>query len=650
MKKQSSKRFSKIYLAIFICLLGFTQQTFSQFYHSLTNNNPHSPLYLTSLGRIGLGLTNPQANFHVSNVNFETNIPVATVDIWDGVRDPSARITFLSSDGDKLFGIKQTSTDATLLNYFQNPIVIGNVVHTTGTTSQGINATDLESYTIGFNQMSGPSFVQLEVHRGGINIRDKTTTSLFQLQTGAGEGKILISDNAGNGIWTDPKSVHDDDWIPITPFGIKVPSPNIYLNEKYSNAGIGTRDPQSKLHVVDGNIMISRSASEAPGSRNGSILFGKVVDQTCPLGEWGIEYQDDQTTYINGGLNFWKVYTDNNSGGDHYLFLKNNGNVGINTDSPEDKFQVNSGATKLAIGSAAGESLGYGTSYLGLNASRQPEGWTVSTNSVQNGGAIIYGDVYGGILFSTLPSTESGSSNRQIPDATVYSNVKMKLTPDGKLGIGTVNPICPLDIIQTGDNYIPLNTPTANQVGIWAQNSVNGFGWMMNGEGVGELKEMTTPILSFKSGRIAIGNINVSELTSSHQLFVERGITTAEMNATGHVMIGDISNLPTTPEHKLYVENGITTEEVKVKLKEVWSDYVFNEDYELISLESLQEFITTHKHLPEVPDANQVQKDGIELGQMNALLLKKIEELTLYIINQQKQINDIQLKLDQFSK
>lgn len=535
MKKQSSKRFSKIYLAIFICLLGFTQQTFSQFYHSLTNNNPHSPLYLTSLGRIGLGLTNPQANFHVSNVNFETNIPVATVDIWDGVRDPSARITFLSSDGDKLFGIKQTSTDATLLNYFQNPIVIGNVVHTTGTTSQGINATDLESYTIGFNQMSGPSFVQLEVHRGGINIRDKTTTSLFQLQTGAGEGNILISDNAGNGIWTDPKSVHDDDWIPITPVGIKVPYSNIYLNEKYSNAGIGTRDPQSKLHVVDGNIMISRSASEASGSRNGSILFGKVVDATCPRGEWGIEYLDDETSYLSGGLNFWKVYTDLSNGFDNCLYLRNDGNVGVNTKLPEDKFQVNTGFEKFTIGSAIGEVLGNGTSYIGFNASRQINVWTFSSNTINNGGAVIFGDINGNIRITTLPSQENGTVNQQVTDADIFSNTRMIINGEGNIGIST--------------------------------------------------------------------NIQ--------------------------------------PGYKLAVNGKILCTELKVQLEEDWGDYVFDKYYKLMSIYDVEKFITTNKHLPEVPSALEVKDQGINLGEMNALLMKKIEELTLYIIDQQKQIDEL---------
>jgi hypothetical protein len=63
-----------------------------------------------------------------------------------------------------------------------------------------------------------------------------------------------------------------------------------------------------------------------------------------------------------------------------------------------------------------------------------------------------------------------------------------------------------------------------------------------------------------------------------------------------------------------------------------WSDYVFNDDYKLRSLSSLESFIKQNKHLPEVPSAKEVEEKGISVGDNQALLLKKIEELTLYVI------------------
>lgn len=75
-------------------------------------------------------------------------------------------------------------------------------------------------------------------------------------------------------------------------------------------------------------------------------------------------------------------------------------------------------------------------------------------------------------------------------------------------------------------------------------------------------------------------------------------------------------------------------------------DYVFKEDYKLRSLQEVEEYVTTKSHLPEVPSAEEIQKNGLDLAEMNMVLLKKVEELTLYTIQQQKQIDELRTKLD----
>ena len=75
-----------------------------------------------------------------------------------------------------------------------------------------------------------------------------------------------------------------------------------------------------------------------------------------------------------------------------------------------------------------------------------------------------------------------------------------------------------------------------------------------------------------------------------------------------------------------------------------WADYVFEKNYKLISLNELEKFYSTNKHLPEVPTAKDVIENGIEIGQMNALLLKKVEELTLYIVELNKKIELLEFK------
>ncbi|MCH5718179.1 hypothetical protein [Niabella hibiscisoli] len=73
-----------------------------------------------------------------------------------------------------------------------------------------------------------------------------------------------------------------------------------------------------------------------------------------------------------------------------------------------------------------------------------------------------------------------------------------------------------------------------------------------------------------------------------------------------------------------------------------WPDYVFNPNYELTPLSELEQFIKTHQHLPEVPSAKEVAANGIEVGANQALLLKKIEEITLHLIDLNKKVAELQ--------
>jgi len=91
----------------------------------------------------------------------------------------------------------------------------------------------------------------------------------------------------------------------------------------------------------------------------------------------------------------------------------------------------------------------------------------------------------------------------------------------------------------------------------------------------------------------------------------------------------------------LYVATGILTERVKVAISTTsdWSDFVFNKDYKLMSLNDLKSFIGKNKHLPDVPSAEQVAKDGVDVAKMDARLLQKVEELTLYLINEKEEVD-----------
>ena len=97
--------------------------------------------------------------------------------------------------------------------------------------------------------------------------------------------------------------------------------------------------------------------------------------------------------------------------------------------------------------------------------------------------------------------------------------------------------------------------------------------------------------------------------------------------------------------------NGIVrTREVMVNQEHPWPDYVFNNGYELLPLNKLESFIETNGHLPNVPSAENVEQNGQALGEMNSILLEKVEELTLYLIEQDKRIKMLETQVENCNK
>lgn len=105
-----------------------------------------------------------------------------------------------------------------------------------------------------------------------------------------------------------------------------------------------------------------------------------------------------------------------------------------------------------------------------------------------------------------------------------------------------------------------------------------------------------------------------------------------------------------TKGYTLAVAGSMIAESVKVALKNEWPDYVFSEGHELLPLNSVESFILENNHLPDIPSAVEVKENGIDLGEMNAKLLKKVEELTLYLIQQSKDIEVLQAENKDLAK
>jgi hypothetical protein len=193
---------------------------------------------------------------------------------------------------------------------------------------------------------------------------------------------------------------------------------------------------------------------------------------------------------------------------------------------------------------------------------------------------------------------------------------------DGWLGLGTRSPQRQLHVKSQSSG---LSTGYSLTGGIDIEsNNITGINILSPNSGHGRIYfgvpvSKTVGSVEYKHNATASSGYMKFRAGNADRMFIK---------GNGQVGVGT-SAIPSG--YKFAVAGKAIMEEVKVEASP-WPDYVFSSDYSLMSLQELQDFINTNGHLPEVPDAETVEEEGIALGEMNALLLKKIEELTLYLI------------------
>jgi|GEM_PF-6524375 len=226
---------------------------------------------------------------------------------------------------------------------------------------------------------------------------------------------------------------------------------------------------------------------------------------------------------------------------------------------------------------------------------------------------------------------------------TGYQNVNIGFKAGLKTKSGNRNVILgPL----AGENTTTgqRNTYLGEQAG---QNNSSGSNNVMVGVGAGDN--------SMGSNNVFIGSFAGSNETTNQKLYIEGGATatsspliygefdTNKLLFFGNVGIGNTTdNQDLASGYKLSVKGKVICEEVRVELEANWPDYVFEKDYNLKSLEEVENYIEKEGHLPNVPSAVEIESEGLQLGEMNKILMEKVEELTLYIIAQEKRIKALE--------
>ena len=228
--------------------------------------------------------------------------------------------------------------------------------------------------------------------------------------------------------------------------------------------------------------------------------------------------------------------------------------------------------------------------------------------------------------FKSLYSNTTGNNNTASGFKSLYSNT----TGNKNTAFGTFS----LRFNTTGKNNIAFGYSSGKDLSNGSENTISNNSIFIGGK--------TKALADNQSNQIVIGY----DATGAG----DNSVVLGNNEITKTVLKGNIGIGTDNPgSWELAVDGKIKTKEVKVTI-EGWSDFVFFEDYQLPTLIEVENHIKEKGHLKDIPSAEKVKQDGFFLGEMDAKLLQKIEELTLYTIQQQKELNEQQKELEQEKK
>jgi len=365
------------------------------------------------------------------------------------------------------------------------------------------------------------------------------------------------------------------------------------------NVGIGTTDPIEKLNISGGKgdgVSFDARLALTKLSSTGNVQSAKIV-LSAPDTDFGNLNFKVKTTVSRS--EYEEFYTN-------AMTIKgSNAHIGIGTTEPIEKLNISGGKGDGATFDAR----------LALTK-------ISSTGNVQSAKIVL-----------SAPDTDFGNLNFKVKTTAsrseydeFYTNAMTIKGSNAHIGIGTTEPIEKLNISGGKGDGASFDARLA-------LTKISSTGNVQSAKIVLSAPDTDFGNLSFK--------VKTTASRSEYEQFYTNAMTIKGSNA--YVGIGT-----TNPDSMLTVAGNIHSQEVKVTLNAgvVVPDYVFANDYKLKSLQEVEKYIKQNSHLPEIPSAKEVEANGLMLGEMNMSLLKKIEELTLYLIEQNKKYTELEKRLE----
>lgn len=381
--------------------------------------------------------------------------------------------------------------------------------------------------------------------------------------------------------------------------------------------GIGTQTPTNELEVV-GNVQANDFVIPGVGTLSGAIA------NSGGTSVWG----DDGTNITSP--------TDRR--------------IGIGTQSPSSKLHVvgdvqasnfvipgignlssalstwNDNGSNVSV--ASGRNVGIGTQTIPVGTKLAVNGkidaTSIETNQLTTNTATADNYLFPNstnIIDSVNSITNENNTNWENSGANVFTN--------GNVGIG----------VAPTSNKLEVDGPIGADEIIFPHTITAGENSIRTIEGDASLRinaEKNLELVIDEESQYSDAALNVwRDGPSTTPLF--------KINSAGQVGIGTT----TVPSgYSLGVNGSIIATGFQVKLYNEWPDFVFSKDYDLKDIEEVESFIEENNHLPNMPSEKEVKENGFDLGEMNAKLLQKVEELTLYLIEQNKEIDQLKAEIE----